>query len=336
MSEHTSSRYQRLFEVRLLHHYWLDEGAIPFDLISDQVKKDARLLAYEVRPFLAVKPTKATEDSLRAFRCLFRQTALGFVVGAPDTAVIPPDTVFAFIISASDSWFYNYTSLTLRPQKTYELLNPADGIIYRYKENVPVLSNLTGATRGTGSNIVLFLSREIPAPNASDQVESLVLSGSALLQLTGDGPGATTQQLDAQATNLPVYVHQADAPAIIPPAGLTGAPARGVRLSTDVSDDVFALVSLTAVRADNDAFNFVDAAGAPRGAHPVYQVRFKNRSTLWTYLDKQTGAVKSIEASPLPLTYFGNAGTKQKPSRGFVKAQLSGTKVTRLISEIYV
>ena len=49
---------------------------------------------------------------------------------------------------------------------------------------------------------------------------------------------------------------------------------------------------------------------------PVYQVRFKNRSTVWTYLDKQTGAVTSTEADPLPLTHFGNAGTKQKPSRG--------------------
>jgi hypothetical protein len=336
MSEHTTSRYKRLFEVRLLHHYWLDEGATAFDLIDDQVKKDSRLLAYDVRPFLAVKPTQTTEHSLRAFRCLFRPTALGFVVGAPGTAIIPPDTVFAFIGSASDSAFYDYTSQTLRPQKTYELLNPADGIIYRYKENVTVLSNLTGATRATGANTVLFLSREIPAPSASDQVETLVLSGGALLQLTSDGPGATTQQLDAQATNLPVYVHQGDAPAIIPPPGLTGAPARGVRLSADVSDDVFALVSLTAVRADNDAFSFVDAMGAPKAAPPVYQGRFKNRSTVWTYLDKRTGAVDSIEASPLPLTYFGNAGTKQKPSRGFVKAQQIGTKITRLISEIYV
>jgi hypothetical protein len=163
-----------------------------------------------------------------------------------------------------------------------------------------------------------------------------VVSGGALLQLTSDGPGATTQQLDAQATDLPVYVHQADAPAIIPPAGLTGAPARGVRLSAEVSDDVFALMSLTGVRADNDAFSFVDATGAAKAAPPVYQVRFKNRSTVWTYLDKQTGAVNAIEASPLPLTYFGNAGTKQKPSRGLVKAQLSGARVSRVISEVYV
>ena len=336
MSERITNSYKRLFEVRLLHHYWLDEGATAFDLITDQAKKEARLQAYDVRPILAVRPTSATEDALRAFRCLFRQTTLGFIVGVPSAAVIAADTVFAFVISVGDSGFYNYTSLTLRPQNIYELYNPADGKSYRYKENVPVLSNLTGATRGTGANASLFLSREIPASSATDQVESLVVSGGALLQLTGDGPGAATQQLGALATSLPVFVHQADAPVITPPAGLTGAPARGVMLSADVPDDVFALASLTALRAGNDAFSFVDAAGAAKAAPPVYQVRFKNRSTVWTYLDKRTGLAASTEPAPLPLTYFGNAGTKQKPSRGVVKAQRNGTAITRLISEIYV
>jgi len=46
--------------------------------------------------------------------------------------------------------------------------------------------------------------------------------------------------------------------------------------------------------------------------------------------------VSSTEANPLPLTYFGNAGTKQKPSDGLVKAEKSGQKITRLVSEIYV
>lgn len=335
MTEHAASRFKRLLEVRLLHHYWLDEGATVFDSITDQGKKDARLLAYDMRPFLAVRPTATTENLLRSLRCLFRATALGFVVGAPDIAVIPQEAVFEFIVSANNSQFYDYTSLTLRPQKIHELVNTADGLTYRYKENVPVLSNLTGTKRGTGPNTALFLSREIPPQSANDQIESLVISGTALLQLTSDNPAAATQQLNAQATSLPVYVNQADAPDIVPPAGLAGVPTRGVGLSADISDDVFALISLTAVRADDDSYSFVDAAGAPKAAPPTYQVRFKNRSTVWVYLNKSTGAVVSTEASPLPLTYFGNAGTKEKPSRGLVKAEMSGTKMTRLISEIY-
>ena len=336
MAERMSSRYKRLFEVRLLHHFWLDEGSTVFDQIADQAKKDARLLAYDVRSFLTSRPTAATQRKLGGLGCPFRETALGLVVAAPDSAVIPPATTFDFIVSVKDPAFLGYTSLTLRPQSLHELVNPADGLAYRYKENVPVLSNLTGVARGTGANRTLFLSREVPAPAASDQVESLVLSGGALLQLTSDNPGATTQQLAAQASDLPLYLHQSDAPAIVPPAGLAGVPARGVLLSADIPDDIFMLISLTATRADDGTYSFVDAAGAAKTDAPVYQVRFRNRSTLWRYLNQRTGVVESSEANPLPLTHFGNAGTRQKPSRGFVKAEKSGSKITRLTSEIYV
>jgi hypothetical protein len=336
MTERIASRYRRLFEVRLLHHYWLDQGATVFDRIADPATKEARLLSYDMRAFLAVAPTAATEKSLSAQRCLFRETALGLVVAAPEQALIPADTVFEFVVATRDSELLDYTSLTLRPRRIHEIVDATDNVLYRYKENVPLLSNLTGATRGAGANTRLFLSREIPAQDAGDPIESLVLGGSALLQLTSDGPGASVQQIAAQSTDLPVFVHQADAPLIVAPAGLVDAPARGVRLSADVPDDVFALISLQAVRADNAAFSFVDAAGAPKASAPVYEVHFRNRSTLWTYLDKTTGAVESTEANPLPLTFFGNAGTKQKPPRGFVKAQADGTRVTQLISEIYV
>src|SRR5206468_11680068 len=133
---------------------------------------------------------------------------------APADATVPQATVFEFVLSVTDSRFFDYTALTLRPRKIYEVFDPADSspsrVVYRYKENVPVLSNLTGTTRGAA----LYLSREAPAPGGSDPVEGLVLSGAALLQLTGDDPGAATQQLGTQATDLPAYLNQADAPVI--------------------------------------------------------------------------------------------------------------------------
>jgi len=336
MAEQVRNNYQRLFDVWLLHHYWLDDGANLFDNLADP-KRTPRLQAYDARPLFNVVPTAATARTLTAYRSLFKPSALGFTVAAPSNTVIPADTALEFIVSTADAEFLDYTALTLRPQKIYEVFNPTDGVIYRYKENVPVLSNLTGSTRGAGPNLKLFLSQEIPAVAAADDpVESMVLSGTALVQLTADNPGATTQQLAAQFSDFPVFANQGDAPAIVPPPGLVGAPARGVRLSADITDDVFALIRLVAVRGDNDAFSFVDGADVPKAQPPVYQVRFKNRSTIWTYMDKKTGAVNSTSPNPLPLTFFGNSGTQQKPSRGHVKAELSGTKVTKLVSEIYV
>ena len=44
----------------------------------------------------------------------------------------------------------------------------------------------------------------------------------------------------------------------------------------------------------------------------------------------------STEPGPLPMTYFGNAGLKRKPSEGLVKAVKNGNQVTQLVSEIFI
>ena len=335
MVERTTSPYVRLFEVRLLHHYWLDTGNKLFDTLA-VADQDERLLTYDVRPILSVEPTASSAMSLAGLRSIFKPTALGFIVALPAGVAIPTDTVFNFIVGVADGALSDYTALSLLPRAVYEVFDPADTspnrITYRYKENVPLLSNLTGTPRGSA----LYLSREIPALGAADPIESLVQSAGALLQLTGDGPGAATQQIGAPVASLPVFVNQTDAPAITAPAGVTGAPALGVQLSDDIPDDAFLVISLSAVRGDDDAFSFVDGSGMPKAAPPVYQVRFKNRSTVRSYLDKATSAVLSTEPAPLPLTYFGNAGSKQAPSRGIVKPLRTGAKITQLVSEIYV
>jgi hypothetical protein len=341
MGELTNIRYAVLFEVRLLHHYWLDDGALGFDTFAAD-KQDARLRRYDARQLFGVVPTPATADMLQRVRGLFKATALGFLAAVPADTVLAADTELAFVVTMADAALAETTALTLLPRATHQAFDPSDTtparVVYRYKENVPVLSNLTGTARGNGPDTALFLSRDYPAPTAGDPVEALVNSGGALLQLTSGNPGAATQELDADATaaTVPIYVHQADAPVVTPPAGVMGAPARGVQLSDDVADDLFMLIRLTAVRGDDDAFSFVDGNGAARVPAPVYQVRFKNRSTLWTYLDKRTGAVSATEAKPLPLTFFGNAGAGQKPSRGIVKALQSGGRITQLVSEIYI
>jgi hypothetical protein len=338
MIERLTASYNRLFEVRLLHHYWLDEGATVFDKLA-AAKQNQRLLTYDVRPTFGIAPAASTQTLLANLGCVFKATGLGFIVGAPQGTAIAADIVFSFVVSVQDANVFAYTALTMRPQAIYMAFDPnnnsPDRIAYRYKENVPVLSNLTGVTGSGAFGAMLFLSRGIPPQNGGEQAEALVLSGAALAQFTGDDP-SPTQQIDANASAQPVYVNQSDAPIIVPPSGVTGAPTRGVQLSDDVTDNVFALITLTAVRAGNAAFSFVDGAGAAKTPSPVYQVRFKNRSTLWIYLNKQTGVVTSTEAAPLPLTYFGNAGAKQKPSRGLVKALENAGKITQLVSEIYV
>lgn len=336
MSERLSSNYQNLFQIQILHHYWLDEGEILFDKITDPAKKTNRLLTYDVRNFLTVTPTEETAKTLEALSCIYRMTALGILVAVQEGAIIPKDTVFEWTVTIKTPDFSNYTSLTLRSQKIYTFYHPLEDKVYRYKENVPVLANLTGVTRGTGANKTLFLSQEIPALATDDQIEALILSGNKVKQLISDQPNAAKLTMSGQAKDLPVFIHQGDVPVITPPAGLDGIPpTRGILLTDAIADNVFALIRLNAVRADNDIFSFVDNSGLAKANPPLFQIRFKNRSTIWQYFNKSNGVFKSEEANPLPLTYFGNAGTKQKPSAGLPKAIKDGVRITRLVSEIF-
>jgi len=336
MSEILRGNYKPLFETRLLHHYWLDEGTTPFDLMADANKKNQRLLDYDRRDFLSVTPTADTARRLRGLNCIYKDTALGFIVATPALTQIPADTLFEFAITVTDSAFFNYTALTLETQNIVELYYPPEKKLYRYKTKVYAFSNLTGASRGAGNNKTLFLSAPYSTRDTEDKVESLVLNGNALSQLTSDPPNPALQPLNAQAGNLPVFAHQDDWPIIVPPAGLNGAPKRGILLSDDLPDTLFALIRLTPIRNDDGDFSFTNINGRAKTPHPVFHIRFKNRSTTRQYLNQRTGALVFTEPEALPLTHFGNAGSRRKPAKGWVKAEKSGAKITRLISEIFV
>src|SRR5262245_11332006 len=108
MPEFVTTGYKRLFEVRLLHHYWLDEGATVFDQFGDQAKRDSRLLTYDARSFLVIEPTPATEKALAGHECLFKETPAGFVVVAPAKLSMAADTVLEFVVRIVDGAFFQY------------------------------------------------------------------------------------------------------------------------------------------------------------------------------------------------------------------------------------
>ena len=84
--------YTRLFEVRLLHHYWLDDGATVFEAITDEAVRTNRLLRYDVRRLLRVEPGATTVAAIKGLRGVFRMTGLGFLVAVPDDTVVLLDS----------------------------------------------------------------------------------------------------------------------------------------------------------------------------------------------------------------------------------------------------
>ena len=176
---------------------------------------------------------------------------------------------------------------------------------------MPVLSNLTGASQGTGAGKRLFLSRPyVDGADAGDGVEALVTSGDDLRQLTGDPPAAPFHVLGAEGRApgvRPPGRRPADHPTrrarpARPPGGSSWPPTR--RPTSPPSS------GSSPRRPDDDAFSFANADGTPRTPTRVFEVHLRNRWTTWRYRDKGDGSVTSTEADPLPLTHFGNAGTQ--------------------------
>lgn len=336
MAERTEKAYRKLFEVRLFHHYWLDDGATLFDRLLAKQQERA-LLAYDVGTFLKIEPTAATEKALKTFGALWRMTKTGFIVAAPGDAVLPAQTVLDWSLTVIDPEFFNYTALTLRPQAIRECYTGDKSARYRFKENVPVFSNLTGASRGGGDSKTLFLSREFETLDGGDPVEALFEESGALCQLTAEQTGGAplSQTLDSDASSMPVFANQNDLPEITPPEGITGAPSRGILLDDELPADLFALVRLAATRGDDGDFSFIDGDGKPLSECPVYEIRFKNRHTWWKWIGLDGS--ESLSTEPLPITFYGNAcdtGAK-KASVETVITELAGTAVSKLVSEIF-
>jgi hypothetical protein len=325
----------RLFEVRVLHHFWLDEGGTVFDALpaDEQVE---RLLTYDARQVVQIAPDAATSAAIAGLGGVFRATGVGCLVAVPEDVRVPLGTEFVFHVTTRDPEYTRYTALTLRDQPIADVVDPADPrTAHRYRAGVPTLSNLTGASRGAGQAKRLYLSREYPT-GAGDGVEALVLSGSTVRQLTGDPPAAPVRALGTKGA-LPVFLHQGDVLPITAPPGSTGAPAAGIELSPDTPPTVVAVLRLAPRRPDDDAFSFVEADGAPRTPTRVFQVHLLNRATVRRYRDRRAGTVIETEPAPLPLTHFGNAGAKQQPSPLDVVAETDAAdRITALVSDIYV
>lgn len=339
MAERIDNAYMRLFEIRLYHHYWLDNGITLFEQILEQDKSDRYLREYDIRSFLTLEPTAATAKRLTGLRGVIRNTALGCIVGVPSQDVIShdmPDITLDFVVTVRSADFFNYTALTLMPQHIYELYHKPTDRTYRYKENVAVLSNLTGTPHGTGPGKQFFLSSNTPEFAGDEQIEALVVSKGALLQLTRDQSKDNARELSSDVNKWPVFVHQGDVPAIVPPDGLEGAPARGIELTGDIPITVFALIRMSVAQIYANDFRYVDADGHVKTSNPVYLVHFKNRSTRWRYINKVTNVEESITSDTRPLTYFGIAAAMPKPSVGLVKKEKDTDGNTQIVSEIFI
>jgi hypothetical protein len=116
--------YNKLFEVKILHHFFLNKGETGFDSMTDE-DKALIMLNYDVREFFDIYPTPECQKVLSAHHCVFKATSQGIIIGIraesddhnpPNMSLFNPfddGQVFTFVIQLKDMGFMNYTALPL-------------------------------------------------------------------------------------------------------------------------------------------------------------------------------------------------------------------------------
>jgi hypothetical protein len=121
----SSILYKNLFEVRILHHYFLDSGEKSWNTMNPK-ERDKMELHYDIRDFLEITPTPECLKALIANKCVCKITSGGILVGIKaghdddNPGKFKPykspadDLSFSFLVRLRDMNFMNYTALPLQ------------------------------------------------------------------------------------------------------------------------------------------------------------------------------------------------------------------------------
>ncbi|ETX04317.1 hypothetical protein [Candidatus Entotheonella palauensis] len=124
-------RYAILFEVRVLHDYFLNRGSRVHESL-DEAQREALMRSYTSETFLEVAPARYTEKLLAGHNMIFKTTATGFLVAvktAPSPQQDQPAIALganfrlAFALRISDPHFFNYTALAASSPTFYRFSN---------------------------------------------------------------------------------------------------------------------------------------------------------------------------------------------------------------------
>ena len=119
--------YDTLFEIRILHHYFLNTGLTHFGQMTES-EKAATMLRYDSKEIFDIRPTSETLRLLASCKAIFRHTATGLIAGIrsvkdenqPDkkrASLLFADTdTFTFTVEVKDQGFRNYTALPLKTE----------------------------------------------------------------------------------------------------------------------------------------------------------------------------------------------------------------------------
>ncbi len=122
--------YGLLFEVTLLHNYFLNSGEETFASMSTSGKQKM-LQSFNTDSFAAITPTLETNTVLKNYKMVYKKTKTGFSVYIKvketdelDPFIkVPKDLNLNFLIKLNDYQFENYTNLDFTSTQVYLFSN---------------------------------------------------------------------------------------------------------------------------------------------------------------------------------------------------------------------
>ncbi|MCF8243576.1 MAG: hypothetical protein K9J37_08735 [Saprospiraceae bacterium] len=357
------SKYPVLFQVKVLHHYFLDKSKTLFDNLSALDK--IRILAeYDVRNLLKIAPTPSTQRILEGHNLLFKPHGQGFAVlcQADGNGVVgkgkKPEVgeKLRFWVKIVDPYFMQYSAGFLK-NELVRIEKSTDGRspdrffkqVYHLKNDGLGQSNSLAATPASYEPSSEYAPESIVQHDADlDTNMEFYIAQRAIATNT---PPTTVANLDwlkleqiaPQNSNIR-YVSQAD---------LTE-----LELADDIPQDTFALIEIEAT-AGAGAMHLYD--GTDKLNAPTFEVRFKNRLTWWrhslpTWVEGALTSITQPEIRPLTLrgkqkidlifqVSDGNNGNVPLEKKGVdvpskqtpvLPETTNNGSVTRLLSDIYI
>lgn len=113
------SLYATLFNVDILHDYFLNRGSVVHEALNAETK-DSVLENFTIGSFMDIVPTERTQARLSGHQMMFKTTRTGFLVAVKTDSlasdlrpVVPPaeDFQLSFKLSIRDPRFFNYTEI---------------------------------------------------------------------------------------------------------------------------------------------------------------------------------------------------------------------------------
>lgn len=196
--------YKTLFEVKILHHYFLNRVNDVFDNMLPSEKAKA-LIGYDVQNFIRIEPTPETALIMSKYHCIYRNTPTGLLIGLQSVQngnkffpafALDNNLRFSFTIQFIDPYFTNYTALPLIKNygSCYYLQNRKSNSDKRFPFLTQFPAKFTAGTYSAGdilsdneaSPTQLFIANKLTTANTPgvDWINDTLVAGKPLQYLT--------------------------------------------------------------------------------------------------------------------------------------------------------